>query len=138
MAVVIAIGVRETGERTILDVDVGGSEEAAFWTSFLRRLVERGRRGVELAISDAHLGVQEAIRTVLTDAAWQRCRVHTMRNILAHVPSRDKRMVAAAIRTIFAPPTLAEARRQLREVLPPLGRAGRKRLRCWKVLRTMC
>lgn len=120
IAVVIAIGVRETGERTILDLDIGGSEEAAFWTSFLRRLVERGLRGVELAISDAHLGVQEAIRTVLTGAAWQRCRVHTMRNILAHVPSRDKTMVAAAIRTIFAQPSLAEAKRQLTEVLPTL------------------
>lgn len=120
MAVVIAIGVRDTGERTILDVDVGGSEDAAFWTSFLRRLVERGLCGVELAISDAHLGVQEAIRTVLTGASWQRCRVHTMRNILAHVPSRDKSMVAAAIRTIFAQPTVDEARRQLGEVLPTL------------------
>jgi putative transposase len=48
---------------------------------------------------------------MLTDAAWQRCRVHTMRNILAQVPSRDKRMVAAGIRTIFAQPTLYEARR---------------------------
>ena len=120
MAVVIAIGVRESGERTILDVDVGGSEDAAFWTSFLRRLVERGLRGVELAISDAHLGVQEAIRTVLTGASWQRCRVHTMRNILSHVQQRDKSMVAAAIRTIFAQPSLAEARRQLAEVLPTL------------------
>jgi putative transposase len=120
MAVVIAIGVRESGERTILDLDIGGSEDAAFWTSFLRRLVQRGLRGVELAISDAHLGLQEAIRTVLTGATWQRCRVHTMRNILAHVPQRDKTMVAAAVRTIFAQPTQAEARRQLAEVVSML------------------
>jgi putative transposase len=75
---------------------------------------------VELAISDAHIGVQEAIRTVLTGATWQRCGVHTMRNILSHVPQRDKTRVAAAIRTIFAQPTPAEARRQLPEVLPTL------------------
>jgi putative transposase len=59
MAVVIAIGVRESGERTILDLDSGASEDSAFWTSFLRRLVERGLQGVELAISDAHLGLQD-------------------------------------------------------------------------------
>lgn len=120
MAVVIAIGVKETGERTILDLDIGGSEDSAFWTSFLRRLVKRGLRGVELAISDAHLGVQEAIRTVLSGATWQRCRVHTMRNILAHVPQRDKSMVVAAIRTIFAQPNQTEAKRQLAEVVTTL------------------
>lgn len=85
MAVVIAIGVRESGERSILDLDIGASEEAAFWTSFLRRLVERGLRGVELAISDARLGVQDVIRSVLSGASWQCCRMHTIRNILAHV-----------------------------------------------------
>lgn len=120
MAVVIAIGVKETGERTILDLDIGASEDAAFWTSFLRSLVQRGLRGVELAISDAHLGVQEAIRTVLSGATWQRCRVHTMRNILAQVPHRDKSLVVAAIRTIFAQPTQAEAKRQLVEVVTSL------------------
>lgn len=120
MAVVIAIGVKESGERTILDLDVGGSEDSAFWTSFLRRLVERGLGGVELAISDAHLGVKDAIRTVLSGATWQRCRVHTMRNILAHVPQRDKSMVVAAIRTIFAQPSQTEAKRQLAEVVSTL------------------
>jgi transposase-like protein len=83
-------------------------------------LTERGLRGVELAISDAHLGVQEAIGTVLSGATWQRCRVHTMRNILAHVPQRDKSMVVAAIRTIFAQPNQTEAKRQLAEVVTTL------------------
>jgi putative transposase len=120
MAVVIAIGVRESGERTILDLDIGGGEDSAFWTAFLRRLVQRGLRGVELAINDAHLGLQDAIRTVLTGATWQRCRVHTMRNILANVPQRDTSMVVAAIRTIFAQPIQAEAKRQLVEVVTTL------------------
>jgi hypothetical protein len=102
------------------DMDIGASEDSAFWTSFLRRLVERGLHGVELAISDAHLGLQDAIRTVLTGATWQRCRVHTMRNILAQVPQRDKSMVVAAIRTIFAQPTQADAKRQLAEVVTTL------------------
>ena len=116
MAVVIAIGVRETGEREILDVDIGASEEAAFWTSFLRSVVGRGLKGVQLVISDAHEGLKEAVATVLNGAAWQRCRVHFMRNVLAHIPKGDKSMVAAALRTIFAQPNQEAAHQQLAEV----------------------
>jgi transposase-like protein len=117
MALVIAIGVRETGEREILGLEVGASEEGAFWTSFLRDLVARGLKGVRLVVSDAHLGLQEAISTVLHGATWQRCRVHFMRNVLAHVPKGDKAMVAAALRTIFAQPNQEAAREQLAEVV---------------------
>jgi transposase-like protein len=116
MAVVIAIGVRETGERGILAIDIGSSEEGAFWTTFLRELVARGLDGVQLVISDAHEGLKEAIATVLTGATWQRCRVHFMRNVLAHVPKGDKAMVAAALRTIFTQPNQGAARQQLGEV----------------------
>lgn len=83
MAVVVAIGVKESGERSILGVEVGASEEGSFWTEFLRSLVSRGlggARGVELVISDAHTGLQEAIRKVLSGSAWQRCRIHFTRN----------------------------------------------------------
>jgi putative transposase len=117
MAVVIAIGVRESGEREILAVDIGASEEEAFWTPFLRGLVARGLQGVQLVISDAHQGLKEAIASVLAGAAWQRCRVHFMRNVLAHVPRGDKSVVAVAIRTIFAQPNQEAARQQLAEVL---------------------
>ena len=117
MAVVIAIGVRQTGEREILDVEVGASEDVAFWTAFLRGLVARGLKGVQLAISDAHQGLREAAETVLSGASWQRCRVHFMRNVLAHVPKGDKAIVAAALRTIFAQPNQEAARQQLAEVV---------------------
>ncbi|GAB4450648.1 MAG: IS256 family transposase [Chloroflexi bacterium OHK40] len=126
MAVVIAVGVLASGERRVLGVEVGASEDAAFWTSLLRSLVARGLRGVELVISDAHEGLKQAIASVLTGASWQRCRVHTMRNILAHVPQKDKAMVAAAIRTIFVRPTQAAARSQLHEVVQTLQRAWPK------------
>jgi putative transposase len=121
MAAVIAIGVRETGERDILAVDVGASEESAFWTAFLRGLVARGLKGVQLVISDAHQGLKEAIRTVLAGAVWQRCRVHFMRNVLAHVPKGDKSIVAAAIRTIFAQPSQGAARQQVTEVVQAMA-----------------
>lgn len=120
MAVVIAVGVLASGERRVLGVEVGASEEAAFWTSFLRSLVARGLSGVELVISDAHEGLKQAIAAVLNGASWQRCRVHTMRNILAHVPQQDKSIVAAAIRTIFAQPNQAAAKAQLHEVVQTL------------------
>ena len=121
MAVVIAIGVRESGERDILAVDIGASEEGAFWTAFLRSLVARGLQGVQLVISDAHKGLKEAIEIVLTGATWQRCRVHFTRNVLAHIPKRDKSMVAAALRTIFAQPNQEAARQQLFEVARAMG-----------------
>jgi putative transposase len=117
MAVVIAIGVRETGEREILAVDIGASEEEAFWTAFLRELASRGLKGVELVVSDAHQGLKHAVATVLAGAAWQRCRVHFMRNVLAHVPKADKSIVAAAIRTIFAQPNQEAAQQQMAEVV---------------------
>ena len=115
-AVVIAIGVRDTGEREILGFAVGASEEQAFWSEFLRSLVHRGLTGVQLVISDAHEGLKAAITQVFSGATWQRCRVHFMRNLLAHIPQGDKALVAAAVRTIFAQPNRAAAGKQLAEV----------------------
>lgn len=117
MAVVLAVGVRETGEREILAIDIGASEEEAFWTTFLRGMVGRGLKGVQLVVSDSHEGLKSAMAKVLSGTAWQRCRVHFMRNVLAHVPKGDKSMVAAAIRTIFAQHNQEAARQQLAEVV---------------------
>jgi transposase-like protein len=115
-ATVVAVGVTHTGERQVLGVDVGPSEDRAFWTAFLRSLVKRGLRGVRLVISDAHEGLKAAIATVLTGATWQRCRVHFMRNLLATVPQGAREPIAAIVRTIFAQPDHASALAQLRKV----------------------
>jgi transposase-like protein len=115
-ALVIAIGVRETGEREILGLAIGASEDGAFWREFLRSLVGRGLNGVQLVISDAHEGLKAAIGQVLTGATWQRCRVHFMRNLLAHIPQADKSVVAAFVRTIFAQPDRPAASQQLAEM----------------------
>jgi putative transposase len=115
-ALVIAIGVRRSGERDILGFALGASEEAAFWLAFLRSLVARGLRGVQLVISDAHQGLKQAIEQVFTGASWQRCRVHFMRTVLAHIPKVDKALVAALIRTIFAQPHRQAADAQLQQV----------------------
>jgi putative transposase len=116
MAVVIAIGVRASGEREVLGVDVGASEDGAFWLQFLRGLVARGLAGVQLVISDAHEGLKGATAAVLAGASWQRCRVHFLRNALALVPKGAQQMVAATIRTIFTQPDAASAREQWRRV----------------------
>jgi len=114
--VVIATGVTATGEREVLGIDVGDSEDGAFWTAFLRGLRARGLTGVQLVISDHHLGLKQAIAAVFVGASWQRCRVHFMRNVLSKVPKASAEMVAAAIRTIFAQPDAAHVRSQLDEV----------------------
>ncbi len=116
-AVVVAIGVTAEGTRTVLGIDVGNSEDESFWKSFLRSLVRRGMKGVQLVVSDAHTGLQKAVRQVLQGSTWQRCRVHTLRNILSHVPRGQQAMVAATVRTVFAQPSQAEARKQLAQVV---------------------
>ena len=121
-AIVVATGVRADGWREVLGFAVGDSEDGAFWTAFLCTLKARGLGGVQLVISDAHTGLKQAIAGVLLGAAWQRCRVHFMRNVLARVPKGNAEMVAAAIRTIFAQPDAAHVREQLDVIAGMLGR----------------
>jgi putative transposase len=117
MAVVIAIGVKgDTGEREVLGLDVGPSEDGAFWIAFLRSLVARGLSGVRLVTSDAHRGLKGAIEAVLVGASWQRCRVHFMRNALSLVPKAAQQMVGATIRTVFAQPDAQSAHEQWQRV----------------------
>jgi transposase-like protein len=116
-AVVIAVGVNaQTGEREVLGLDVGPSEDGAFWASFLRSLVARGLSGVRLVTSDSHRGLKSAVEAVLVGASWQRCRVHFMRNALSLVPKAAQQMVGATIRTVFAQPDAQSAREQWRRV----------------------
>jgi putative transposase len=121
-AVVIATGVSADGRREVLGCDVGDSENEVFWTDFLRSLRDRGLAGVQLVISDSHRGLTNAIDTVLAGAAWQRCRVHFMRNVLARVSKGQAEMVAAAIRTIFAQPTADTVREAVENVAATLDR----------------
>jgi transposase-like protein len=127
VAVIIAVAVNTDGRREVLGMEVGPSEAEPFWTKFLRSLTRRGLRGVKLVISDAHEGLKKAAAKVLS-ATWQRCRVHFMRNALAHVGSKQRQMVAAAIRTAFTQESQDAARKEwravadrLRERFPKLG-----------------
>ena len=126
VAVIVAIGVNNDGRREVLGMDIGPSEAETFWTEFLRKLTRRGLRGVKLVISDAHEGLKAAITRVL-NATWQRCRVHFMRNVLAHAGRNGHRLVAAFIGTIFAQDTKAAAKTQWRHVVDKL-RVGHHKL----------
>ena len=100
-AVIIAVAVNENGKREVLGVATGPSEAETFWTDFLRSLADRGLRGVKLVIADDHKGLRAAARRVF-NATHQRCRVHWMRNALAHAPAKQRTAVAAMLKTIFA------------------------------------
>ena len=119
VAVIIAMAVNTDGRREIVGLGIGPSEAEPFWSAFLKGLVKRGLTGVKLVISDAHEGLRLAITRVL-GATWQRCRVHWMRNALAHVPKGQHTMVAAAIRQAFLQPDAEAARQTWRHVADQL------------------
>jgi putative transposase len=119
VAVIVAVGVNSDGRREVLGMDIGPSEAETFWTAFLRKLARRGLRGIKLVISDAHEGIKAAVAKVL-NATWQRCRVHFMRNALAHAGRQGRRVVSAFIATAFAQDDAQTAKAQWRGVADQL------------------
>jgi putative transposase len=115
VAVILAVGVNGDGRREVLGMAIGPSEAETFWTEFLRGLARRGLRGVKLVISDAHEGLKAAVAKVL-HSSWQRCRVHFLRNVLAHAGKQGRRVVSAFIATAFAQDDADAARTQWRLV----------------------
>ena len=120
-AVVVATGVTSEGRREILGLDVGDSEDEVFWRAFLNGLKKRGLSGVQLVISDQHAGLVAAIARTLQGSSHQRCRVHFIRNVLAHVAKGIAEMVAAVFRTIFAQPDLGSMGKQWDKVAAELS-----------------
>jgi len=119
VAAIIAVAVSTDGRREIVGLHIGPSEAETFWSAFLKRLVKRGLTGAKLVVSDAHEGLKQAIARVL-GGSWQRCRVHWMRNALAHVPKSHQSMVAAALRQAFLQPDQAAAHQTWRQVADQL------------------
>jgi len=114
-AVLVAVGVDDTGKREVLGVSVALSEQEVHWRAFLQSLTQRGLHGLELIISDAHAGLQQARRAVFGSTPWQRCQFHLQQNAQAYVPRKDLQSdVAADIRAVFNAPNRAEADRLLK------------------------
>jgi len=108
-AVVIAYGIREDGVRELIGVDIVDTESYESWLTFMRGLRERGLSGVKLAITDAHGGLVKAVAEVFPGAAWQRCKVHFVRNVVDHAPPALKKKLSAAVHEIFTKETKEEA-----------------------------
>ena len=119
LAVVVAVGVNTDGRREVLGVATGASEAEPFWKAFLRSLADRGLRGVKLVVADDHKGLRAAAAKVFS-ATHQRCRVHWLRNALAHVPPKQRPAAVAMLKTIFAQDTAEAAHAQWRQVADAL------------------
>src|SRR4051812_19501733 len=119
LAVIIAVGVNTDGRREVLGVATGASEAEPFWKAFLRSLADRGLRGVKLVVADDHKGLRAAAAKVFS-ATHQRCRVHCLRNALAHVPPKQRPAAVAMLKTIFAQDTAEAAHAQWRQVADTL------------------
>lgn len=126
-AVLMASGVNLEGKRLILGVSVSLGEQELHWRDFLQSLVERGLNGVELIISDAHVGLQAARKAVFSGIPWQRCQFHLQQNASQYVPRQSmKREVAADIRAIFNAPDRAQAEVQLRKTVEKYAHSASK------------
>ncbi|WP_214409876.1 IS256 family transposase [Sphaerisporangium fuscum] len=117
----VATAVNANGQREILGMDVTSREDGAGWLAFLRGLVARGLSGVQMVISDAHIGLVEAIGATLPGASWQRCRTHYLRNLLTTVPKSAQPWVATLVRTIFDQPSAEQVRTQHAWVIDALA-----------------
>ena len=108
MAVLVVAGVTRDGRREILACEPMVNESEETYQALFARLKERGLETVWLCVSDAHKGLKNAVQKAFLGCSWQRCKVHFMRNILAHVPHREKGAFADKLKAIWLQPTLEE------------------------------
>ena len=135
-AVLIAVAVDGDGRRQVLAVELANRESRSSWRDFLPDLKQRGLRGVEFVVSDDHPGLKAAIREVLTEAVWQRCYVHFLRNALDYVPRKVDDDCLMELRWFYDRRDLAEVRRDLADLarqmagqIPEAVRLGRRQHR---------
>jgi putative transposase len=130
LALMIAHGVSSSGSREILAIEPMFDESEDSWREFFRKLKKRGMKRVCLCVSDAHAGIQAAVRKELLGASWQRCKVHFMRNILAKVPHKEKRRFAAHLKQIWLQPDRKSARRAADQLAQEYGDRFPDAIRC--------
>jgi transposase-like protein len=109
ISILVAVGVSAEGYREVLAVTAGSTEDAVSWLRLMRDLKKRGVRSVDLIVADAHAGLREARERCFTQADYQRCIFHFIRNILSKVPRRKQHQVARALKAIFAQESYDEA-----------------------------
>jgi transposase-like protein len=104
MAVHVVCGLRMDGTRDIITVDPMYEESEASYNSLFASLKARGLEKVWLVVSDAHKGLVAAVSKSFLGASWQRCKVHFMRNIMAHIPAKEKELFAGKLKQIWNQP----------------------------------
>jgi len=130
VAVMIAYGVDREGQREVLAVEPMWEESEDSWREFMRKLKKRGLRRVCMVISDAHQGLQAAVRKEWIGASWQRCKVHFMRNILARVSSKDKARLAEKLKHIWLQPDRESAKKLAGVIIEEYERKYPEAMRC--------
>ena len=130
-AVLIAVGVNETGKREVLGISVALSEQEVHWRTFMQSLVARGLSGLELIVSDAHAGLKQARKAVFGGIPWQRCQFHLQQNAQGYIPRQNmKQEVAADIRAIFNAANRDEAEALLAKTVQKYAKTA-SRLASW-------
>ena len=130
-AVLIALGISPTGQRSLLGVSVALSEAEVHWRAFFHGLVQRGLCGGQFIVSDDHPGMAAARQAVFGAIPWQRCQFHLQQNAQAYVPRLEQRKeVARAIRSVFDSPSRPAAETRLKEVVAHYAKSTPK-LSAW-------
>ena len=129
-AIMIAYGVNAQGEREILAIDAMFDESAENWQDFFRRLKSRGLKNICLCVSDAHQGIQKALKKEFTGSSWQRCKVHFMRNILAKIPHKQKKLIAEKIKQIWLQPNKKESLKYANSIIDEYSKRYPEAMNC--------
>lgn len=129
-AVLIALGINWDGRKEVLGIEVANRESLTSWKDFLLKLRERGLHGVEFIVSDDHAGLKKALMETYSEAVWQRCYVHFLRNALDYLPRKGDHDCLQELRWIYERRNLIEAHEDLRAWLKKWG-AKYPRLCCW-------
>ena len=116
-AFLVAIAIRPDGVREIIGFDICDAEDNASWQSFFKSLKSRGLRDVNIVISDSHKSILNSIAKTYPEAAWQRCQVHFLRNIVSEAPPRFQEGIRTELRKMFIADTIEEARRIRDEII---------------------
>ncbi len=112
----------EAGKREVLAVEPMLEESCESYTQLFKSLQNRGLKSPLLVVSDAHKGLMKAIEENFPGASWQRCKVHFMRNILAHIPQKEKERFAAKLKEIWLAHDISAARRRAAEIVAEYGK----------------
>jgi len=121
MAVLVVCGVNLDGKREILAVEPMFEESEATYIALFDSLKARGLENVWFIVSDAHKGLVKAIQKSFIGCSWQRCKVHFMRNVLAHVPAKEKEFFAAKLKQIWQQPDVQSARKYAQILIDEYG-----------------